>query len=136
MNYTYKIQYFTKNHHGQSYPPDGVLQVPMRFRCTSFYFILFFFKKKKVNNCATWLRINKLPCSSVEEFSKPFLVITNEIPIRKLEQMARINPIYFDSSAMIKRTKKRKGTESIKNVHILFICITSQLTGQARPART
>lgn len=56
----------------------------------------------------------------MEEFSSPFFVITKDIPISKLEQTARVKPMYFDSSTIIeeKKAKKRKGTEITKNVHI------------------
>jgi hypothetical protein len=65
-----------------------------------------------------------LPCSFVDDFNNPFLVTTKDIPIRKLEQMARIRPINRSSKAIfysMLRKKKVKKKEGLKNVNFIKI---------------
>jgi len=41
-----------------------------------------------------------LPCSAVEEFCNPFLVTTNDMPMSRLEHIARMSPIYLPSNVI------------------------------------
>jgi len=43
-----------------------------------------------------------LPCSAVEEFCNPFLVTTNDMPMSRLEHIARISPINLPSNVIVK----------------------------------